>query len=288
MKAFDQSSTVVHGLPVPIEADYRKHKAVGFSGLYHYHDYYELIYCISGEFAVRTYAESYKLSAGDLIFINTNMPHGIDFITPNSEQYYIKFSRSVLFPYGDISVYRAQFLALLAAFKDLEYISAEQLKNIDVGVLFKKAVDNYKSEEFGYEFLLRAGVLEIMTYVFRACGNHIKNTNVLTDADFPSKEVEQYINENFQTVTLTEAAKRFSFSYSYFSKKFLTAFGIPFKSYLTKIRVNESMKLLSGSRLSIAEIAVMVGFSSSSHFIESFRKQKAMTPAKFRENTKQS
>lgn len=288
MKAFDQSSTVVHGLPVPIEADYRKHKAVGFSGLYHYHDYYELIYCISGEFAVRTYAESYKLSAGDLIFINTNMPHGIDFITPNSEQYYIKFSRSVLFPYGDISVYRAQFLALLAAFKDLEYISAEQLKNIDVGVLFKKAVDNYKSEEFGYEFLLRAGVLEIMTYVFRACGNHIKNTNVLTDADFPSKEVEQYINENFQTVTLTEAAKHFSFSYSYFSKKFLTAFGIPFKSYLTKIRVNESMKLLSGSRLSIAEIAVMVGFSSSSHFIESFRKEKAMTPAKFRENTKQS
>mgnify|MGYP002516406293 CR=1 FL=1 len=288
MKAFDQSSTVVHGLPVAIEADYRKHKAVGFSGLYHYHDYYELIYCISGEFKVQTYAESYKLSTGDLIFINTNMPHGIDFITPDSEQYYIKFSQSVLFPYGDTSVYRAHFLALLATFKNLEYVSASQIEGTDVGAVFKKTVDNYKSEEYGYEFIMRAGVLEIMTYVFRSCRSDNNSTAVVTDADFPTKEVEKYINDNFQTVTLTEIAKHFSFSYSYFSKKFLTAFGIPFKNYLTKIRVNESMKLLSDSKLSIAEIAVTVGFSSSSHFIESFRKQKAMTPAKFRHNTKQS
>ena len=288
MNAFDQSSTVVHGLPVPIEAEYRKHKDTGFSGLYHYHDYYELIYCLSGEFNVLTYDKSYRLNAGDVIFINTNMPHGIDFITPESEQYYIKFSQSVLFPYGDTSVYRAHFLALLATFKDLEYIPASQLEEVDVRTVFKKTADNYKSEEYGYEFLMRAGVLEIMTYVFRARGCDKHSAAVVSDADFPTKEVEKYINENFQTVTLTEAAKHFSFSYSYFSKKFLTAFGIPFKNYLTKIRVNESMKLLSDSKLSIAEIAVTVGFSSSSHFIESFRKQKAMTPAKFRQNTKQS
>lgn len=288
MKAFDQSSTVVHGLPVPIEADYRKHKNVGFSGLYHYHDYYELIYCISGEFKVLTYEKSYCLKTGDMIFVNTNMPHGIDFLTPNSEQYFIKFSQSVLFPYGDNSVCRAHFLALLATFKDLEYISSEQLNGIDIGTIFKKTVANFKSEEFGYEFLMRAGVLEIMTYVFRICGNDCNSALIYTDSEFPTKEVEHYINENFQTLTLTEIAKHFSFSYSYFSKKFLAAFGVPFKNYLTRIRVNESMRLLSESKLSIAEIAVTVGFSSSSHYIESFRKQKAMTPAKFRQNTKQS
>lgn len=288
MKAFDQSSTVVHGLPVPIEAEYRKHKDSGFSGIYHYHDYYELIYCISGEFRVLTYDKSFSLRAGDIVFVNTNMPHGIDFITPDSEQYYIKFSQSVLFPYGDNSVYRAHFLALLAKFKDLEYISSSQLEGTDIGNIFKKTVANFKSEDYGYEFLMRAGVLEIMTYVFRICGNESRDNAVFADAEFPTKEVEQYINENFQTVTLTEIAKHFSFSYSYFSKKFLAAFGVPFKNYLTKIRVNESMKLLSESKLSIAEIAVTVGFSSSSHFIESFRKQKTMTPAKFRHNTKQS
>lgn len=286
MKAFDQSSTVVNGLPVQIEAEYRKHKDIGFSGVYHYHDYYELIYCISGEFSVLTYDKSYRLKAGDIVFVNTNMPHGIEFITPDSEQYYIKFSQSVLFPYGDNSVYRTHFLALLAKFKDIEFISSDRLKGLDVGSVFKKTVDNYKSEVYGYEFLMRAGVLEIMTYVFRICGNESYNATVIVDTEFPTKEVEQYINENFQTVTLTEIAKHFSFSYCYFSKKFLAAFGVPFKNYLTKIRINESMKLLSESKLSIAEIAVTVGFSSSSHYIESFRKQKAMTPAKFRYNTK--
>ena len=288
MKALDQSSTVVHGLPVQIEANYRKHKNIGFSGLYHYHDYYELIYCISGEFNVLTYTESYKLQAGDVKFINTNMPHGIDFITADSEQYYIKFSQSVLFPYGDASVYRTHFLTVLASFKELEFISAKKLKDVDIGNLFKKVVDNYKSEEYGYEFLMRAGILEIMAYVFKACSFDNNNRAVVGTSEFPTKDVEDYISNNYQTVTLAGVAEHFSFSYSYFSKKFLASFGVPFKKYLTKIRVNESMKLLSDSKLSITEIAMAVGFSSSSHFIESFRKLKSMTPAKFRQNTKQS
>lgn len=286
MKAFDQSSTVVHGLPVQIEAKYRKHKTTGFSGQYHYHDYYELIYCISGEFEVLTYTESHRLSAGDLIFINTNMPHGIDFTTADSEQYYIKFSHSVLFPYGDVSLSRTHFLAVLASFDALEYISSKQLKDIDIGSLFKKVVDNYSSEQYGYEFLMRSGVLEIMTYVFRKRNDDSRNATVFNAVKFPTKEVEDYISENYQTATLAEVAKHFSFSYSYFSKKFLAAFGVPFKKYLTKVRINESMKLLSNSKMSITDIAMAVGFSSSSHFVESFRKLKSMTPAKFRQNAK--
>lgn len=42
----------------------------------------------------------------------------------------------------------------------------------------------------------------------------------------------------------------------------------------------------SNSKMSITDIAMAVGFSSSSHFIESFRKLKSMTPAKFRQNAK--
>ena len=286
MDAFDQSSTVVHGLPVQIEANYRKHAATGFSGQYHYHDYYELIYCISGEFNVLTYAESYRLSAGDLIFINTNMPHGIDFLTAGSEHYYIKFSQSVLFPYGDASVYRTHFLAALASFADLEYISANRLMDVNMASLFKKVADNYQSEQYGYEFLMRSGVLEIMAYVFKECSGDVKNTAVFDTLEFPAKEVEDYITANYQTATLAEVANHFSFSYSYFSKKFLAAFGIPFKKYLTAVRVNESMKLLGDSRMSITDIAMAVGFSSSSHFIEAFRKLKSMTPAKFRKNAR--
>lgn len=286
MDAFDQSSTVVHGLPVQIEANYRKHADTGFSGQYHYHDYYELIYCISGEFNVLTYAESYRLSAGDLIFINTNMPHGIDFLTAGSEHYYIKFSQSVLFPYGDASVYRTHFLAALASFGDLEYIPAGRLKERNMAFLFKKVVENYRSEQYGYEFLMRSGVLEIMAYVFKECSGDIKNTAVSDTLEFPAKEVEDYISDNYQTATLAEVANHFSFSYSYFSKKFLAAFGIPFKKYLTTVRVNESMKLLGDSKMSITDIAMAVGFSSSSHFIEAFRKLKAMTPAKFRKNAR--
>lgn len=52
--------------------------------------------------------------------------------------------------------------------------------------------------------------------------------------------------------------------------------------YLLRYRVNRGAELLAESELSVTEIATRVGFNSSSHFIQLFKKITGQTPKEFR------
>ncbi len=52
--------------------------------------------------------------------------------------------------------------------------------------------------------------------------------------------------------------------------------------FLTRYRLEKSMELLKSPGLSITEVALSTGFSSSSYFTECFRSQLGLTPGEFR------
>ena len=52
--------------------------------------------------------------------------------------------------------------------------------------------------------------------------------------------------------------------------------------YLAKRRIFHAKRLLGDSKLSIIQVALQVGFSSSQHFSTSFRKTEGMTPSEYR------
>ena len=54
-------------------------------------------------------------------------------------------------------------------------------------------------------------------------------------------------------------------------------------TYLTNYRLTKSIELLRDSANAVAEIAAMCGFQSASYFTSVFRKEKGMTPMKYRE-----
>jgi len=53
--------------------------------------------------------------------------------------------------------------------------------------------------------------------------------------------------------------------------------------YMRKRRIHHASELLTGSELSLADIASTCGFSDQSHFCALFKKHSGMTPAKFRD-----
>lgn len=59
-----------------------------------------------------------------------------------------------------------------------------------------------------------------------------------------------------------------------------------FKTYLNRIRINESKTLLSKTDLNIGEIAFKVGFNNQSHFNRVFKTECQISPTEFREKTK--
>lgn len=71
-------------------------------------------------------------------------------------------------------------------------------------------------------------------------------------------------------------------SYSYFSRTLKKTMGKSFTDYVNLIRISKSEFLLTTTDKPITDIALEVGFSTSSYYIEQFKKFKTLTPKKFR------
>lgn len=71
-------------------------------------------------------------------------------------------------------------------------------------------------------------------------------------------------------------------SYRQASRHFARAFGMSPAQYRRACRIREACRLLAGSPLSITEISLELGFSSSQHFSAVFRGETGMTPGQYR------
>jgi AraC family transcriptional regulator len=92
----------------------------------------------------------------------------------------------------------------------------------------------------------------------------------------------EYIRANLdKPISLVELSHLSGLSPSNFHRVFkATTLQSPHR-YLTQIRLEASKDLLAQPGLTIAAVALMVGFSSQSHFTWAFQKQFAITPAAF-------
>ena len=91
-----------------------------------------------------------------------------------------------------------------------------------------------------------------------------------------------YISEHYTTVSLNEAAQISAYSPSYFSKLFYKTLGVHFVEYVNQLRINEAVKLLLETNLSVETIGHDVGFKSNLHFYDIFKRYVGVTPAALR------
>lgn len=96
-------------------------------------------------------------------------------------------------------------------------------------------------------------------------------------------KVTDYVNKNISsTITLADLAKQANLSSFYFSKVFKRATGFSPIEYVSKTRIDLAKKILKTTTKSINEIAIGLGYSSSSCFINAFIHSVGISPNKFR------
>ncbi len=101
-------------------------------------------------------------------------------------------------------------------------------------------------------------------------------------ADIIFKATE-YIKANYmKKMTLDEVSNFVYLSPSYFSKVFKDETGLTFSSYLNKIRIEQSKKLLRNDSINLSDIAYLVGYEDQSYFSKVFKKHTGMSPLKYR------
>ena len=95
--------------------------------------------------------------------------------------------------------------------------------------------------------------------------------------------VHRYIDEHFkERLSLDDLAELAHVSKYYLSHAFTREYGVSPISYLLERRIRESLYLLSETRLTLAEISGVLGFSSPSYFSQSFRRSRGTTPMAYR------
>lgn len=97
------------------------------------------------------------------------------------------------------------------------------------------------------------------------------------------KKAIPYINEEYMNdISLESTAEYVYLSTSYFSRLFKKEMGMNFIDYLNKVRVEESKKYLADLKLSLSDIAHIVGFTDQSYYSKVFKKVQGTSPGQYR------
>lgn len=254
----------------------------------HYHSFFEITYLVQGQCTLRFEGETAQLSEGDLCIISPMSAHSVP-LEPDCVALSILVRTSTfdtafgnMLAKGDLlgvffrsSLYenrRANYLLLKTKNDPMVLSTVEQL-TYECNLTTEDA--NACAVSLLNIFLIRA--LRAANAVITL--HHYEG---YSERDFDFTLILQYIQKNYQTVTLFSLAKAFRFSETYLSKLIRKKMNQSFTEVLRTLKMNHAVEYLSNTSMKISEIATAVGYDSADHFTRTFRKTYGVTPQVYR------
>ena len=96
-----------------------------------------------------------------------------------------------------------------------------------------------------------------------------------------------YIQNNYQTVTLESVAEQFHLSEPYVSKYIKDKSGKTFGEHVAHIRMKRAKTLLKNGNMTVENIAYAIGYQNVEHFNRTFKKSFDMTPIQYRNESRE-
>jgi len=279
-----------NNIPLPIECLIMNHteQVNSWDHTYmHYHEYIEILYPLMGDYGVLVNGEETCLREHSLFVINAMIPHATRSLHNQKQTLLcIKFMPQILYS-SKQSVTELEYTIpyVFQQMNDKHLFDREILEDTIIPGEFKYIQQETERDAFGYELALRSGVLRIFTWILRYWHEHADHPELLSPNNSTSQmihSIREYVEQNYTDATLTAAAESCGLSYSYFSRVFNRYMNMSFSDYVNIIRTNQAMRLLATTDMSITDVAYAVGFSSTSYFIQTFRKHKHISPNRFR------
>ncbi len=95
-------------------------------------------------------------------------------------------------------------------------------------------------------------------------------------------EILNYIQTNYQDVTLEDLSEKFYLSKPYLSKYIKEKSGMTFGETVKRVRMKKARALLKSTNMTVESIALSVGYQNVEHFNRLFKKAYKMTPVQYR------
>ena len=232
----------------------------------HYHSLIEIYYMKRGSCNYFIDDKSYRVEAGDLVFIPSGIIHKTTYDTEFHDRWLINCSEFFIpDSVGD------KIRSLPHIFRKSE-VTAECER-----VMSKVAVEYKKKDEYSVD------ALKGLTYelIFLLVRNAENQTETPTGSAFIEIAVK-YIQENYQAeVSLSKLAKTLAVSPEHLSRTFKKQTGFGFSEYLTLYRLQKAEYMLKNEPgRSVNEVAFACGFNDSNYFSYKFKNAYKISPKK--------
>jgi len=290
METFYEEKTILNeGILYPFECHVQK--ALGKCTLAnaHYHHYIELLYCLSGKAQVFISGKSYDFCEGDMVLINSREVHSVYNTTEDAIEYIVvKFDPNVLYS-TSITVFETKYVFPFTLNKSThqKVFTSDEIKDTDIPRLLNGIFIEYTNKNYGFEMAVRNNIGGVFLLILRNWYDKGLDLNINTNINENSLKKLQlifdYVDKNYMFPISSESvASTCNMSYSYFSRFFKASVGKSFNKYLNYVRITEAEKLLLSTDLNITDIAMEIGFTSSSYFIQQFKHYKNLSPKQFK------
>lgn len=253
----------------------------------HTHDFIEIVYVLSGQMTQVINGKEYKVGHGDLLFMNYGCTH--EFYSETDYSYVnILFSPELMTE--EVSSPSSVFSLLsLTAFNEMRndsdfglisFVGNERKEIEDIILAMTK---EYSEKKRSWETVMGNYFNTLIIKMLRKTELGIEQTEI----NKMWQELSDYIDMNIgEKLTLSSLASKCFYNPSYFSRIFKEKFGVPFMEYISRKRVELSVRLLNDTDLSIDEICERSGFADRSSFYHAFSRYIGTTPSKYRSNTR--
>lgn len=257
-----------------------------FTTIRHKHNFKELIVITRGEGEHHIDGLAEAVCAGDVFLIHEGQEHFFSSIRQLEminvmfihEQLNLPESELRKLPgYCTMFLLEPQYRRPKAARLRMQ-VSRQQL--LQLLPLMQNIERELESAAAGSQVLVYSSFLELLT---KLCRMYTHTPCREAQSALRMAEVIGQLERNFERCwTLPELLAISHMSKSNFLRVFRKATGLTPVEYLTNIRIQESMRLLTGTDFNMSEIASRVGFCDSNYFSRRFKESNGISPTQYR------
>lgn len=282
-----QQDPTVHGIPEFPMAMYDTFFNDDLFGFVQWHWHEEIQFCTvtKGTFAFYVNEESFRLEEGQGIFINSGCLHMAKPLDVPGGVFACLNLHPKLLTFFPSSVVDSQYVQPVLHAPDFRTVllSGQEPWHADILQRLLRMHTIYEERAYGYELDLCieiAQIWRIMVHKMLA----FAGSRAYGRVDYQKmKQILSYLHENYrEKISLNELAPVANLSVSECCRFFKRIANCTIIEYLTDYRLKHSLELLQFSNMTISEIAYEVGFSSTSYFVERFKKHIGMPPTAYR------
>ena len=261
----------------PIKCIY--HRPIGRKDVVpHWHEAIEICYVAKGNpGTISIEDKEYQLEEGDIFVINSRLIHSFQsVITPDQRVVTLLINYDWLRHCLPKVIKNETFELIKTPKKDDQVTAFKELTEMINRI---KDLNQKSNSEDNYLQQISTSVELIGLLVKKFTVNKVIEPEI---PDVIAKIIEDFHDHYRTEIQLSAVAKKYNYSYAYFSKMFKKYLGVSPKRYLTLLRLQNASELIAITDDKLAQIANDTGFPDEKSFYCAFKDRYGQTPLEYR------